>query len=334
MKAFVVEKYGKTSELTLTDVPEPEMRDDDILVQIHAAGVNVLDGKIKDGEFKIILPYRLPLILGNDLAGTVVKVGAHVRRFKVGDEVYARPDQKRIGSFAERIALNERDAALKPASLSMEEAASVPLVGLTAWQALVEIGQIRPGDRVFIQAGSGGVGTFAVQLAKHFGAEVATTASTANFELLRQLGADVLIDYRTQDFEQQLKNYDFVLHSQGTAELEKSLRILKPGGQLISISGPPDPAFAKRANLPLPVRGAISLLSRRARHQAKRRGVNYTFLFMRAEGQQLEKISGLIDSGVIRPIVEKVFPFAETPEALAHVESGRARGKIVVQGSS
>lgn len=331
MKAFVLEKYGKQSPLILKDLPEPAVQANDVLVQVRAAGVNLLDGKIKDGEFKLILPYKLPLVLGNDVAGTVVRVRPHVRRFRVGDEVYARPDKDRIGTFAEMIALNEQDVALKPARLSIEEAASVPLVALTAWQALVEIGKVRRGDKVFIQAGSGGVGTIAIQLARHLGAKVATTASPASFELLRGLGADVLIDYKTQDFEQQLKDYDFVLHSQGKTELEQSLRILRPGGQLVSISGPPDPTFAKQAGLPLPVRGVIRLLSRGARHEAKRRNVKYTFLFMRAEGQQLEKITGLIDAGTIRPIVEKVYPFSETPKALAHVESGRAKGKVVVQ---
>lgn len=195
----------------------------------------------------------------------------------------------------------------------------------------MEIGKVKRGDKVFIQAGSGGVGTIAVQLARHLGATVATTASPASFGVLEGLGADVLIDYKTQDFEQQLEDYDFVLHSQGNAELEKSLRILKPGGQLVSISGPPDPAFAKQAGLSFPIRGVISLLSRSARHQARKRGVKYTFLLMRAEGQQLEKITALIDSGVVRPIVGRVYPFAETPNALTHVESGRAKGKIVVR---
>lgn len=333
MQAFSVEKYGKQSPLVLKEFPEPALLADDILIEIHAAGVNLLDAKIKDGEFKLILPYQLPLILGNDVAGTVIKVGPQVRRFKVGDEVYARPDKDRIGTFAERIALNERDAALKPVRLSMAEAASVPLVGLTAWQALVEIGQVKRGDKVFIQAGSGGVGTFAIQLAKHLGATVATTASKASFDLVRSLGADILIDYKTQDFEQELTDYDLVLHSQGKAELEKSLRILKSGGQLVSISGPPDPEFAQRAGLSLPVRGVISLLSRQARNQAKRQNVRYTFLFMRAEGQQLEQITSLIDSGIIHPMVEQIYPFSETPKALEHVESGRTKGKIVVQVS-
>ncbi len=177
MKAFVVDKYKKKGALRLANVPEPEVQDNDVLVRIHAAAVNLLDSKVRDGEFKLFLPYRPPFILGHDVAGTVVRTGPKVRRFKVGDEVYARPRDHRIGTFAEFIAMNEADVALKPKNLSMEEAASIPLVGLTAWQALIEVGKVKTGQKVFIQAGSGGVGTFAIQLAKHLGATVATTTS-------------------------------------------------------------------------------------------------------------------------------------------------------------
>ena len=246
MKAFTIDRYKSKDGGRIVDMPQPEVGDNDVLVQIHAAGVNLLDAKIADGEFKIFLPYRFPLVLGNDVAGVVVEVGARVRRFKPGDEVYARPDKDRIGTFAEFIAMNEADVAIKPTHLSMEEAASIPLVGLTAWQALVEMANLKPGQKVFIQAGTGGVGTFAIQLAKHLGATVATTASAANFELVKALGADILIDYKTQDFETMLHGYDVVLHSQDSKTLDKSLRVLKPGGTLISISGPPDPAFAER----------------------------------------------------------------------------------------
>ena len=198
MKAFTIDRYKSKDGGRIVDMPQPEVGDNDVLVQIHAAGVNLLDAKIADGEFKIFLPYRFPLVLGNDVAGVVVEVGARVRRFKPGDEVYARPDKDRIGTFAEFIAMNEGDVAIKPTHLSMEEAASIPLVGLTAWQALVEMANLKPGQKVFIQAGTGGVGTFAIQLAKHLGATVATTASAANFELVKALGADVLIDYKTR----------------------------------------------------------------------------------------------------------------------------------------
>jgi NADPH:quinone reductase-like Zn-dependent oxidoreductase len=330
MKAFVVEKYKKKGALRLANVPEPELQDNDVLVRIHATAVNLLDSKVRDGEFKLILPYRPPFVLGHDLAGTVVRTGPGVRRFKVGDEVYARPRDHRIGTFAEFIAINEADVALKPKNLTMAEAASIPLVGLTAWQALVEVGKVKPGQKVFIQAGSGGVGTFAIQLAKHLGATVATTTSAKNAELVKNLGADVIIDYKTQDFEKVLSGYDLVLNSQDPKTLEKSLRVLKPGGQLISISGPPDPAFAKEAGLNLFLKLVMRLLSRGIRKKAKRLGIRYSFLFMRAQGQQLSEITSLIESGMIRPVVDKVFPFEKTGDALAYVETGRAKGKVVI----
>jgi NADPH:quinone reductase-like Zn-dependent oxidoreductase len=331
MKAFVVDKYKKHGSLRLAEMSEPELRDGDVLVRIHATAVNLLDSKVRDGEFKLILPYRPPFILGHDVAGTVVKVGTDVRRFKLGDEVYARPRDHRIGTFAPFIAMNEADVALKPNNLTMEEAASIPLVGLTAWQALVEVGKVKPGQKVFIQAGSGGVGTFAIQLAKHLGATVATTTSAKNVELVKSLGADVIIDYRAQDFETILTGYDLVLNSQDQKTLEKSLRVLKPGGHLISISGPPDPAFAKELGLNPFLKLVMRLLSRRVRKTAKRLGLRYSFLFMRAEGQQLGETTSLIEAGVIRPIVDKVFPFEKIGEALAYVETGRAKGKVVIR---
>ncbi len=246
MKSFLVDRYGKRGALRLGESPEPALRANDVMVEVHAAGVNVLDSKIRDGEFKLILPYRLPLVLGNDVAGVVVRVGANVRQFKPGDEVYARPAQDRIGTFAEYIAINEADVAMKPANLNMEEAASIPLVALTAWQVLVERANLRKGQKVLIHAGSGGVGTIAIQLAKHLGAYVATTTSTANIALVKSLGADFVVDYKKDDFENVLQGYDVVLNSLGKDTLEKSLRVLKPGGKLISISGPPDPDFAKQ----------------------------------------------------------------------------------------
>ncbi|GLS88926.1 NADPH:quinone oxidoreductase [Cypionkella aquatica] len=331
MKAFIVEKYKKKGPIRLADLPEPQGGADDVLVQIKATAINQLDSKIRDGEFKLFLPYKPPFILGHDLAGTVVRVGANVRNFKTGDEVYARPRDHRTGTFAEMIAVDQADVAMKPASLRMEQAASIPLVGLTAWQALVEVGRVKPGQKVFIQAGSGGVGTFAIQLAKHLGATVATTTSTANVELVKTLGADVVIDYKRQDFEQVLSGYDLVLNSQDAGTLAKSLNILNPGGQLISISGPPDVPFARALKLNLFFRFVMRMLSRGVRKKAAARGVSYSFLFMRADGAQLTQIAKLIDAGVIRPVVDKVFPFAQTAEALAYVETGRAKGKVVVK---
>jgi NADPH:quinone reductase-like Zn-dependent oxidoreductase len=333
MKAFIVDRYGSKDGVRAGEMPGPELRDDDVLVQIHAAGVNLLDSKIRDGEFKRILPYRLPLILGNDVAGVVVRVGSRVRRFKPGDEVYARPNKDRIGTFAEFISMNEDDVAIKPKKFTMEEAASIPLVGLTAWQALIERANLQKGQKVFIQAGSGGVGTFAIQLAKHLGAIVATTTSTANLDLVKGLGADIVIDYKKDDFENILHDYDVVLNSQDGKTLEKSLRVLKPGGKLVSISGPPDPDFAKEIGSSWILRLVMRLLSYRIRKRARRHHVSYSFLFMRASGDQLREISSLIDSGIIRPVVDRVFPFESTKEALVYVEKGRAKGKVIVKVS-
>ena len=331
MKAFVLEGYGKKRALRLTDVPDPELRDDEVLVQVHAAGVNLLDAKIRNGEFKLILPYRLPLILGHDVAGVVVKVGSGVRLFKPGDEVYARPDDFRIGTFAEFVPVKEASLALKPKGLTMEEAASIPLVGLTAWQALVEKAELKQGQKVFIQAGSGGVGSFAIQLAKHLGASVATTTSAANGALVKSLGANVVIDYKTQDFEDVLRDYDVVLNSQDGKTLEKSVRVLKGGGKLISISGPPDPEFGKEIAAPGFVKLVMRLLSSGVRRKAQGRGIGYSFLFMKANGAQLREITRLIEAGAIRPVIDKIFPFESTNEALAYVEAGRAKGKVVVK---
>ncbi len=330
MKAFIIDRYGSAALGRIGEMPDPEVRDRDVLVEVHAAGVNLLDSKIKSGEFKLILPYRLPLILGNDVAGVVVRVGSRVQRFKPGDEVYARPDKDRIGTFAEFISMNEADVAMKPQELTMEEAASLPLVGLTAWQALIERANLKPGQKVFIQAGSGGVGTFAIQLAKHIGAFVATTTSTANIELVKSLGADLVIDYKKDAFEKILHDYDVVLHSLGTEERDKSLQVLKPGGKLISISGPPDPDLAQELGLSWILKQVMRVLSYRIRRKAKRRRVSYSFLFMRANGDQLSEITSLVDAGIIRPMMDRTFPFESTNEAMAYVEKGRAKGKVVV----
>jgi len=331
MKAFVINKYNKKGNLQLVEMPVPDIKDNEILVEVHAAGVNLLDSKIKTGEFKLILPYKLPLILGHDVAGIITGVGKNVKKFKVGDEVYARPTDYHIGTFAEFIAIDESDAALKPKNIPMEEAASIPLVALTAWQVLVERAKIKKGQKVFIQAGSGGVGTIAIQFAKYLGATVATTASAKSFDLLTQLGADVIIDYKNSDFENRLSDYDVVLNSQDQKTLEKSLRILKSGGKLISISGPPTPAFAKEIKAPWFVKLILYVISLGIRKRAKNKNVDYSFLFMKANGQQLSEITSLIEANIIKPTVDKVFSFEDTNGALSYVESGRAKGKVVIK---
>lgn len=330
MKAFLLDRYGKGQKLRLAEIAEPVAASGEVLVEIHATALNQLDSKLRDGAFKPIVPYKPPLILGHDLAGIVVAVGPDVRRFNLGDAVYARPHDMHIGTFAERIAINEADVAAKPANLSMTEAASIPLVGLTAWQVLVETAKVKRGQKVLIHAGSGGVGTLAIQIAKHLGATVATTASAANADLVRSLGADIVIDYTTQDFSTMLSGYDVVLNSLDSKTLKKSLRVLKPGGKLISISGPPDPAFGKAQGLNIVLRLVLRAMSAGIRRKAKRVGVEYSFLWMHADGRQLETLRGLIEKGAIRPVVDRTFTFDRLDEAMAYLDSGRAKGKVAV----
>lgn len=327
MKAFVVEKYGKDG-VCAAEVPDPAVGPRDVLVRISAASINPLDKMVRNGEFKQLLKYKPPFVLGHDLAGVVTAVGREVQDFKVGDEVYARPRDLRIGAFAEYIAVDHADLARKPGSLTMEEAAAVPLVALAAWQSLVELARIEPGQKVLIHAGAGGLGSTAVQLAKHLGAYVATTASGKDADKVRAFGADEVIDYTTQVTEL-LSGYDVVLDSLGGDNLAKSLTVLKPGGLAISVVGPPDPAFADQLGQPL-LKPVMWLLSRKVRTQAKKLGVRYAFFFMRADGQQLQKISALYDAGALRPVLDQTFAFDETPAAIAYVELGRAKGKVVI----
>lgn len=328
MRAFVINKYK--GALQAADLPEPTVGDHDVLVRVVAAGVNQLDEKIRVGEFKQILPYRFPLILGHDVAGTVIRVGSKVEVFAPGDHVYARPRDGRIGTFAEAIAIDEADVALAPKSISAMEAASLPLVALTAWQALVERGNVQSGQKVLIHGGSGGVGTIAIQLAKHLGAHVATTVSAAHADFVRELGADEVFDYRTQDFETLSGGYDLVLDSLGGENLEKSLRVLKPGGTAIGIAGPPDPAFAREAGLNPVLRLAVTGLSSRIRRQAQKLGVSYEFLLMHASGDQLRLIAALVDEGVLRPVVGDVLRFEDTPRTVAAPGTVGIRGKAVI----
>jgi NADPH:quinone reductase-like Zn-dependent oxidoreductase len=331
MRAFVVDRYGGSDAVRAAEMPAPTVGDDDVLVHVSAAGVNPLDIKTRDGKMKLVLPYRTPFILGNEAAGVVTQVGGRVRRFKPGDEVYARLPKDRIGAFAEYVAVREDAVAHKPKTVTLEEAASIPLVGLTSWQALVERAHVTTGQKVLIHAGSGGVGTFAIQLAKHLGATVATTTSAPNFDLVRGLGVDVVVDYRTEDFETIVRDYDVALDTMGGKTLEKSIRVLRPGGTLIEIAGPPDPAFAEEIGASPIVALAIRIMSYRVRRMARRARVRYSFLFMRSSGEQLREIGSLIDSGIIRPVVDRVFAFEATKDALAYVESGHAKGKVVIK---
>lgn len=328
MKAFIVTKYGEDG-LRAADVAEPDIGPHALLVRVHAASINPLDKLVRNGEFKQLLKYKPPFVLGHDVAGVVARVGGEVRDFQAGDEVYARPRDLHIGAFAEYLAVDQTDVALKPRSLSMAEAAAVPLVGLAAWQLLVEVAQVKPGQRVLVHAGAGGLGSTVIQLARHLGAYVATTAREADAETLRALGANEVIDYTKQRFEEVLSGYDVVLDSLGAESLEKSLVVLKPGGLAVSVVGPPDPAFADQLGKRL-LKPVLALMSFKVRRQAKKRGVRYAFFFMRASGPQLRKLAELYDARVLRPVLDRTFTFDETLEAMAYVERGRARGKVVV----
>jgi len=330
MKALILRRYGDYEPIAFADLPRPVPKADEILVQVHAAGVNPIDNMIPKGMFKPILPYRLPITMGSDLAGVVVEVGDRVTRFKPGDAVFASTFDLGVGSFAEFAAVPERVAAFKPGNLSFVQAASVPMVGLTSWQALKLRAGLKPGESVFIPAGAGGIGTFAIQLAKHLGAKVGTTTSTGNVEMVRGLGADEVIDYRKQAFEDVLRGYDAVLGTIRGDGLEKSLQVLKPGSAVISLVGPPDAAFARGRGMNGLMKFVFGLLSRRIIRKATKRGAHYSFLFVQPDGSQLAEIGELLAAGVVRPVIDKVFPFAQAKEALAYLEAGRAKGKVVM----
>ena len=329
MKAFVVEKYGKDG-LRAAVIPRPTVGDRDVLVRVRAASINPLDKMVRNGEFKQLLRYKKPFVLGHDGAGVVTQVGSAVRGFKVGDEVYARPRDLRIGTFAEYIAIDQDDVALKPASLTLHEAAAVPLVALAAWQTLVDVAQVKPGQNVLVHAGAGGLGSTVVQLAKHLGAYVATTAHTRDVDRARGLGVDEVVDFTTTHFADVLSGYDVVLDSLGGANLAKSLTVLKPGGLAISVVGPPDAAFAQQLGRPI-LRPVMAVMSGKVRRQARKLGVRYAFFFMRANGAQLRNLADLYDAGHLRPVLdERSFRFDQTLEALAYVEQGKASGKVVI----
>jgi len=331
MKALILKRYGGLDQVTLADIVRPTIRPDEILVQVHAAGLNPIDCMIPKGSFKPILRLQLPATMGSDLAGVVVEAGSRVTRFKPGDEVFASIFDLGAGSLAEYAAVPESAAALKPANLDFVQAASIPMVGLTSWQALKERMQLRPGQRVFIPAGSGGIGTFAIQLAKYLGAKVGTTTSTGNVELVRSLGADEVIDYKKQEFDEVLRDYDAVLGTTRGDALQKSLRILKPASSVVSLVGPPDAAFARARGMNAFMTFVFGLLSRKIIRLARKRDAAYSFLFVRPDGQQLAQIGELLATSRIRPVIDKVFPFDQAREGLAYLEKGRAKGKVVVR---
>ncbi|MEM5331354.1 NADP-dependent oxidoreductase [Paraburkholderia sp. JHI2823] len=331
MKALTFKRYGKSPEIGFAEVPRPTLKPDELLVQVHAAGLNPIDNMIPAGTFKLVLKLELPAALGSDIAGVVTEVGSRVTRFKAGDAVFASLFDLGRGSIAEFAAVPESVAASKPVNLDFVQAAAVPMVGLTSWQALKERANLRAGQKVFIPAGSGGIGTFAIQLAKYFGARVGTTTSTGNVQLVTSLGADEVVDYKKQEFERVLHGYDVVLGTIRGDAIEKSMGILKPGSKIVSLIGPLDAAFARARRLNFILRLVLGLMSRKIMRLAKKRGVTYSFLFVRPDGAQLAEIGELLKSERIRPVIDKVFPFEQAKEALEYLAQGRAKGKVVVK---
>lgn len=331
MKALILKRYGKSDQLAFADIPRPAIKPNEILVQVHAVGLNPIDNKIPTGAFKPIIKLQLPATMGSDVAGVVVEVGNRVTKFNVGDAIFASVFDLGTGTLAEFAVVPEYAAAPKPANLDFVEAASIPMVGLTAWQALKERAQVKPGQKVFIPAGSGGIGTFAIQLAKYLGAQVGTTTSTANVNLVKRLGADEVIDYKQQEFEDVLRGYDVVLGTVMGDGVKKSLQILNPNASVVSLIGPPDAAFARARGMNFVMKFIFGLLSRKIINQARQRGAEYSFLFVHPDGRQLAEIGKLLEESHIRPVIDRVFPFTQTKEALAYLDAGRAKGKVVVQ---
>ncbi|GJK56552.1 alcohol dehydrogenase [Enterobacter cloacae] len=331
MKAFTFKRYGKSPELGFDDVDFPSPGDDEILVKVYAVGLNPIDNMIPTGMFKRVLHFSLPATLGSDVSGVVVATGRRVTRFKAGDEVFASIFDRGTGSLAEFVRVPENLAALKPATLDFVQAASLPMVSLTSLQALTERAKLRAGQKVFIPAGSGGIGSFAIQLAKHLGATVGTTTSTANIDWVSRLGADEVVDYKKQEFEKVLSGYDIVLGTIRGDAIEKSTQILKPGGKIVSLIGPLDTAFARERHLNVFLRFVLGLMSRKIMRLSKKRGLTYSFLFVRPDGSQLSQIAELMDAQRIKPVIDNVFPFAETGDAFAYLARGHAKGKVVVK---
>lgn len=331
MRALTFKRYGKHPEIGFTDLPRPILKSDEMLVKVHAASVNPIDNMIPTGMFKPVLHFQLPATIGSDLAGVVVETGSKVTRFKPGDAIFASVFGLGTGSIAELAVVPESAAALKPNNLDFVQAASIPMVGLTAWQALKERANLQVGQKVFIPAGSGGIGTFAIQLAKYFGAKVATTTSTGNVELVRRLGADEVIDYKQQNFEDILRDYDAVLGTVRGDTIEKSMGILKSGGKIVSLVGPLDAAFARAKRLNFLLTFVFSLMSRKIMRLAGKRDIAYSFLFVHPDGAQLSTLGRLLEEESIRPVIDKVFPFDQAKEALAYLAQGHAKGKVLIK---
>jgi NADPH:quinone reductase-like Zn-dependent oxidoreductase len=331
MRGYLLTRYGNADAMELREVPEPSPGAGEVLIRVRAAGLNPIDYKVRAGQLRLLTRLELPLVAGSELAGVVEGLGAGSTRFAVGDRVYARVDKTKFGAFAPYAVVDESFVAKMPESLDFAEAAGLPLAGLTALQALRDELAVSPGDRLFISGGAGGVGTLAIQLATWMGAKVATTASPRGEELVRSLGAETVIDYRTQKFKDILSDYDGAFDLTGGPDLADSFTILKPGAKTVSVAGLPSPITAKQYNAGPLATTLLRIASAKTLLQARRRGVSYRHMFMRPSGEDLELLAGLVDSGRLKAVMDRVFPFEQIADAFAYLEQGRAKGKVVVR---
>lgn len=331
MKAVIAEQYGGAEVLEIGEVPVPRVGPNGVLVQVHAASVNPVDWKLRQGLLYAVMPVVFPVIWGCDLAGVVTEVGPSVTLFKPGDEVYGMKDgyvgKTYRGTYAEYVVAPEKSLAAKPAALSYEEAAAVPLTALTAWQAMVNQGKLKPGQRVLIHAGAGGVGVMAIQIAKAFGAYVAATGSTRNQDFLRGLGADLAIDYTREKIGRIRPKFDLVLDGIGKSVWAESFRALKAGGRLVTLTLPTPRESAGKLKFFATAIPALAFGIVRGLIGGKR----LLFTRVKPRGGELEKVSALIEAGKIRPVVEKIFSLEQIAEAHRLSEAGHVRGKLAIR---
>ncbi|WP_429970427.1 NADP-dependent oxidoreductase [Fructilactobacillus sp. Tb1] len=329
MKAYQFNKYHHPAKFQ--EIVQPKPQANEVLIKIKAAGLNPVDLKIQAGKMKILMHYHLPLTMGNELAGEVMKIGNQVTDFKVGDRVYARPSHAYTGTLTEMISLPINQIAHMPADLDYVSASGIPLTGLTSYQALIELGHVQPGQKVFIQAGAGGIGTIAIQIAKALGAYVATTASSANVKLVRELGADQVINYQTDYFADVLQNYDLAFDTLGGKYLADSFKILKPGAKLITINGLPDYKFGRTHGFSLAKSLLFGLASHKLTRLAKKADVQYDFLLMHASGQQLQMLTTMVEQHQLTPIIDSVYQFEDVAKAYQKLAKGHTKGKLIVK---
>ncbi len=329
MKAAQFTAYGDPSEhITINQIDKPSINANEVLIETYASGVNPLDYKIIEGNLKSVYKFDLPATLGYDLSGKISAIGENVTKFKIGDDVFSKVNEQ--GTFAEFVAVNQTIIALKPKNMSFEEAASLPLVGLTAIQALKR-GKIKRGDKVLIHAGSGGVGSFAIQYAKAMGAYVYTTTSTDNVNWVKQLGADRVFDYKREDYTTSINDVDLVFDTLGNKTTEDAFKVIKKGGKVITLVGPMDKETAERMKLNVFARLFLSWRRRKITKLIKSKSAYYSLVFVRANSKQLQEIKSLVEDGKIKPVIDKEFPLEETKNAILYVKNGRTKGKVVIK---